>query len=158
MELKDLGEKYPFLGQNCKQVMIYSEIEARKLSHGTILPEHMLVGMLIDPQNVGGHILREHGLTAEIMRLSIERSLGHGFFVSNETIPFSEKSDMLLSKNPQSLQYPLELRHHFTGTEHILYGILNLPKTDPTNNFLKRNNIDERRLMEQSRLNPNEQF
>lgn len=143
-----MEKTYPYLGERCKRVLIYSEEEAKRLGHKSILPEHMLVGMLREDHNVGGHILRKSGLTAEIVQLSLERSLGHGTGNLEGRIPFSAKSDKILSKDPNSEEYPLELRHTATGTEHILYGILHFLEGESVNYFLSSNRVSEKKLLE----------
>ncbi|HEY4262642.1 MAG TPA: Clp protease N-terminal domain-containing protein [Schlesneria sp.] len=54
-----------------KKVVEYAIEEARKLNHTYVGTEHILLGLLREPDGVGCHVLKNLGLTLEDVRKSI---------------------------------------------------------------------------------------
>ena len=52
--------------------------EARRLGHGYIGCEHVLLGLLADEDSLSGAILARHGVTLEIVRSRVEEICGRG--------------------------------------------------------------------------------
>lgn len=63
---------------SARQCVTQAQEEARALGHGYIGTEHLLVAVCADKQGLGGHVLRQHGVTAEGLRDDVVRIVGRG--------------------------------------------------------------------------------
>jgi ATP-dependent Clp protease ATP-binding subunit ClpA len=58
-----------------KKVIEISFEEARRMGHKYVGTEHILLGLLIEGEGIGAHVLEDLGATLEIVRSEIERQL-----------------------------------------------------------------------------------
>jgi ATP-dependent Clp protease ATP-binding subunit ClpA len=61
-----------------RECVTQAQEEARKLGHGYIGTEHLLVAVCAERQGLGGHVLRQHRVTPEGLREDIVRIIGRG--------------------------------------------------------------------------------
>ena len=125
-----------------KRVIEEAIIEARGFDHDYVGTEHLLLGLLHDPETVAGRILRAMGLTADEVREEVLSLLG----VGHETAESSGASTVAAGRardpgagacNPNPLRFTNTsrrlmaianvkaqgLRHHEVGTEHLLLAL-----------------------------------
>jgi ATP-dependent Clp protease ATP-binding subunit ClpA len=60
-----------------RQVVVGAQDEARRLGHGSIGTEHLLLGLVAD-DGIGGQILRELDVTRERVDAELDRTMGRG--------------------------------------------------------------------------------
>jgi ATP-dependent Clp protease ATP-binding subunit ClpC len=87
-----------------RQVAIDAQVSARRLGHGYVGTEHILLGLL-QGDGVAARVLGGLGVTAVFG--------GH--------IPFTPRAKKVLEL---SLREALALKHKYIGTEHILLGLV----------------------------------
>jgi ATP-dependent Clp protease ATP-binding subunit ClpA len=97
--------------------MTLAELQALRLGHVTVEPEHVLLGLAEEWEGVAGNVLKDLGATYK--RLSSDYSC-----VSNETA--SEGVEGVVTS---SLQRRREAGHEFTGCVAVCLGFL-AGKTD----------------------------
>ena len=56
------------LSANSKRILAYSAEEAERLGQSRILPEHIGLGLLREPEGLPGRLLAKHGVTVEKLR------------------------------------------------------------------------------------------
>jgi ATP-dependent Clp protease ATP-binding subunit ClpA len=61
-----------------RQVVVFSQEEARTLSHDYIGTEHLLLGLLREEQGVAAHVLSDLGLELEPTRAAVMHLVGSG--------------------------------------------------------------------------------
>jgi ATP-dependent Clp protease ATP-binding subunit ClpC len=104
-----------------RHVVVLSQEEARLLSHNYIGTEHLLLGLLGEPESIGGQVLAGFGLTREGVREEVVEKIGRGKSAPAGHIPFTPRAKKTLEL---SLREALSIKHNYIGTEHILLGLI----------------------------------
>ena len=104
-----------------RHVVVLAQEEARLLNHNYIGTEHILLGLLGEPESIAGKVLGESGFTHEAAREDVERRVGRGKSAPSGHIPFTPRAKKTLEL---SLREALSLGHNYIGTEHILLGLI----------------------------------
>ncbi|HZU72427.1 MAG TPA: Clp protease N-terminal domain-containing protein [Acidimicrobiales bacterium] len=104
-----------------RRALVEARTEARALRASAIAPEHLLLGVMVDPQSVGGRILAEAGLTADRVRgaLAGDAEADPARHQPADP-PFTQGAKQVLE---MSLKEALKLGHNYIGTEHILIAL-----------------------------------
>jgi ATP-dependent Clp protease ATP-binding subunit ClpA len=105
-----------------RQVIVLAQDEARGLKHNYIGTEHLLLGLLREPEGVARSVLESLGLSADAVRLQVIRIIGEGEGAAAPAgqIPFTPRAKKVLER---ALREGLSLGHNYIGTEHILLGL-----------------------------------
>jgi ATP-dependent Clp protease ATP-binding subunit ClpC len=104
-----------------RHVVVLSQEEARLLSHNYIGTEHILLGLLGEPESIGGQVLAGFGLTRDGVRDEVVEKIGRGKSAPSGHIPFTPRAKKTLEL---SLREALSIKHNYIGTEHILLGLI----------------------------------
>jgi hypothetical protein len=83
--------------------------------------EHVLLGLLGEPEAIAGRVLGQLGITLPAARADVEGLVGRGDGAPSGHIPFTPRAKKVLEL---SLREALALGHNYIGTEHILLGIV----------------------------------
>jgi hypothetical protein len=71
-------EMFERFTDRARKVTVDAQAEARRLGHGHIGTEHLLLGLLGDPESVGTRALVALGLSLDGLRAEVERTAGRG--------------------------------------------------------------------------------
>ena len=104
-----------------RHVVVLAQEEARLLNHNYIGTEHVLLGLLGEPESVGGTVLTNFGMTRDGVRAEVEEAVGRGKKTLSGHIPFTPRAKKTLEL---SLREALSIKHNYIGTEHILLGLI----------------------------------
>ena len=104
-----------------RHVVVLAQEEARLLNHNDIGTEHVLLGLLGEPESVGGSVLTSFGITRDSARVEVEEMVGKGKKAPTGHIPFTPRAKKTLEL---SLREALAIKHNYIGTEHILLGLI----------------------------------
>ena len=104
-----------------RHVVVLSQEEARLLNHNYIGTEHILLGLLGEPESIGGQVLADFGFTSEDVREEVAAKVGRGKKGQSGHIPFTPRAKKTLEL---SLREALAIKHNYIGTEHILLGLI----------------------------------
>jgi hypothetical protein len=104
-----------------RAVLTAAQAEARELNHDFIGTEHMLLGVLQEPEGIGGQALASLGVTLDAARHEVTMTIGLGSKVPGKSPPFTPRAKKVLEL---SLREALERNHSYIGTEHILLGLV----------------------------------
>lgn len=105
-----------------RRVVVLAQEEARRLDHGFIGTEHLMLGLIAQGDGVGGKALLDLGLSLDTARADVERIIGRGSGpVDPGHIPFTPRSKAALEGG---FREALALNHNYIGTEHVLLGLL----------------------------------
>jgi ATP-dependent Clp protease ATP-binding subunit ClpA len=105
-----------------RNVMVLAQHEATALHHNFIGTEHLLLGLLGEPEGIGAETLTSLGLDPGAIRATVLK-LAHagGAAPVPGKVPFTGRAKKVLEL---SLREALHLGHNYIGTEHILLGLL----------------------------------
>jgi ATP-dependent Clp protease ATP-binding subunit ClpA len=104
-----------------RHVVVLAQEEARLLHHNYIGTEHILLGLLGEPDGFGARVLASFGITREGVREEVKAIVGPGATAPSGHIPFTPRAKKTLEL---SLREALSLHHNYIGTEHILLGLI----------------------------------
>ena len=103
-----------------RHAVVLAQDEARRLDHDHIGTEHVLLGLLGEPDSIAGRVLGQLGITLAAARADVEQLVGRGDGAPGGHIPFTPRAKKVLEL---SLREALAFGHNHIGTEHILLGI-----------------------------------
>jgi ATP-dependent Clp protease ATP-binding subunit ClpC len=103
-----------------RHVVVLAQEEARRLQHNYIGTEHILLGLLAEPEGVAAQALGRFGMSLTGAREDVRRIVGTGKNQISGHIPFTPRAKKTLEL---SLHEAMQLGHNYIGTEHILLGI-----------------------------------
>jgi ATP-dependent Clp protease ATP-binding subunit ClpA len=104
-----------------RHVVVLAQEEARRLNHNYIGTEHILLGLLGEPEGAAGRVLAGIGMSPESTRREVTAIVSAGTTASSGHIPFTPRAKKTLEL---SLREALQLHHSYIGTEHILLGLI----------------------------------
>jgi len=112
---------YERFTDKAQKLLQLAEQEARRLKHGYVGTEHILLGLVKVGSGVAVNVLKNLAVELQAIRIEIEKILASG-------------PDRVMGKLPQTprakmaIQYAMEeafhLDHNYVGTEHLLLGLL----------------------------------
>ena len=103
--------------------MVLAHEEANGLKHDYLGTEHILLGLLRDPEGFAARVLGSLDLTVERVRGEVVRMVGLGQEAVPGQIPFTPKAKRALELADREA---IGLGHNYIGTEHILLGLVAL--------------------------------
>jgi len=105
-----------------RRVVVLAQEEARRLDHGHIGTEHLLLGLISEGQGLAAKALDALGVVLEPARQEVARMFGASAGAQRGGhIPFTPRAKNALEL---SLREALQLGHNYIGTEHILLGLI----------------------------------
>lgn len=111
--------------EKASKVLILATEEAHYFKHQSIGTEHILLGLLREPEGIAGKILREFDIDEGHVRDEIEHLTGYGTArpLSDQfaPMPFSPRAKTVVMYATTEAQ---KLGMNLVGTEHLLIGLL----------------------------------
>jgi ATP-dependent Clp protease ATP-binding subunit ClpC len=106
---------------SARSTVVFAQEEARRLNHAYIGTEHVLLGLLCEPDSTAGRSLRFLGVGLSGVRSDVEAIIGRGNESPVGHIPFTPRAKKVLEL---SLREALQMKQSYIGTEHILLGLV----------------------------------
>ena len=106
-----------------RNVVVASQNETRAAGNAEIRPEHLVLGLLAEPEGLAMQILGAQGVTAEALRQEATATLPPAGPDTPALIPFDGRAKKALEL---TFREALRLEHGYVGTEHILLALLEL--------------------------------
>jgi ATP-dependent Clp protease ATP-binding subunit ClpA len=104
-----------------RHTVVLAQEEARRLNHNYIGTEHILLGLLGEPDGVAGQALQRFGMSLDTARAEVTAIVSTGTTAPSGHIPFTPRAKKTLEL---ALREALQLHHNYIGTEHILLGLI----------------------------------
>ncbi|MGW6378609.1 Clp protease N-terminal domain-containing protein, partial [Rhodococcus sp. NPDC055112] len=117
----DPSQGFSRFTDRAKNVVMAAQNEARAAGNDQILPAHLVLGLIADPEGLGPRLVVAQGITLEAARAAAAASLPAKAGELPELIPFDVQSKKALEL---TFRAALRLGHNYIGTEHILLALL----------------------------------
>ncbi|MHA1572943.1 MAG: Clp protease N-terminal domain-containing protein, partial [Alphaproteobacteria bacterium] len=115
-----MADKFDRFSRRARQSLSMAQEEARRLNHGYIGTEHLLLGLLREEQGGASRVLRDMGLSVAQVRRAVVHLVGRG-----ERMPAALQ---LAPQTKQVIEVAVEeakrLNNPFIDTEHLLLALL----------------------------------
>ncbi|MFT9666204.1 Clp protease N-terminal domain-containing protein [Streptomyces rhizosphaericola] len=122
-EASDLDPSQGFgrFTQRARNVVMASHNEAKAAGHVEIVPAHLTLGLLAEPEAIALRVITAQGVTPEALRTATEATLPPAADEVPELIPYDADARKVLEL---TFREALRLGHNYVGTEHILLALL----------------------------------
>ncbi|MCD6327523.1 ATP-dependent Clp protease ATP-binding subunit [bacterium] len=108
--------------EGARKSVYYAKKEAQRCGHPSLRTEHILLGLLKDPDNTSSAVLRECGIDPRAIRAKLSLRMTTAVVSpSSQEIPFSVSAKRVLK---YAKQEALSMNHRYVGTEHLLLGLI----------------------------------
>ncbi len=104
-----------------KRVFNIAHDSAAELGQAYVGSEHILLGIAVEGGGTAARVLREAGLTPELIKASIEKYVGRGEGGSTTVQGLTPRAKRIIEL---AAAESVRLGHSYVGTEHLLMGIL----------------------------------
>ncbi|MGW7403442.1 Clp protease N-terminal domain-containing protein [Streptomyces sp. NPDC054833] len=117
----DPGQGFSRYTPRAQNVVMAAHNEAKAARNAEVLPEHLVLGLLAEPEGLAGKALVEQGVSADAIREAASAALPPAAEEVPELVPYSAAA-----KKPLELTFreALRLGHNYIGTEHLLLALL----------------------------------
>ncbi|MET8256993.1 Clp protease N-terminal domain-containing protein [Micromonospora sp. NPDC005205] len=104
-----------------RNVVMASQEEARASGNAEIGPEHLVLGLLAEPEGLAARVMAGRGATPEAVRETVAAVLPPRAEQVPDLIPYDARGKKALEL---TFREALRLGHNYIGTEHILLALL----------------------------------
>ncbi|TNH30601.1 ATP-dependent Clp protease ATP-binding subunit [Micromonospora orduensis] len=104
-----------------RNVVVASQEEARASGHVEIRPEHLVLGLLAEPEGLAARVMAGRGATPEAVREAVGAALPPPADQVPDLIPYDARGKKALEL---TFREALRLGHNYIGTEHLLLALL----------------------------------
>ncbi|MEW2432234.1 Clp protease N-terminal domain-containing protein [Micromonospora sp. NPDC047644] len=104
-----------------RNVVMASQEEARASGNAEIGPEHLVLGLLAEPEGLAARVMAGRGATPEAVREAVGAVLPPRAEQVPDLIPYDARGKKALEL---TFREALRLGHNYIGTEHMLLALL----------------------------------
>jgi Clp amino terminal domain, pathogenicity island component len=124
-EASDLDPSQGFsrFTRRARNVVMAAQNEAREAGNDGIHPEHLVLGLLSEPDALAARAILAQGVTLETVRQTVTATLPPAADQVPELIPYDPRARKALEL---TFREALRMGHNYIGTEHILLALLEL--------------------------------
>ncbi|MEU4471280.1 Clp protease N-terminal domain-containing protein [Micromonospora sp. NPDC023888] len=117
----DPNESFGRFTPRARNVVMSSQEEARASGSVEIRPEHLVLGLLAEPEGLAAKMMAGRGATPEVVREKVAALLPPPAERVPDLIPYDVRGRKSLEL---TFREALRLGHNYIGTEHILLALL----------------------------------
>jgi ATP-dependent Clp protease ATP-binding subunit ClpC len=115
-----MADKFSRFTKRARQSLTMAQDEARRMNHGYIGTEHLLLGLLREEDGIASRVLDDLGVSVSQVRSAVERMVGRG----ERPAPGLQLSDQTKMVIEIAVEEAKRLGHHYIGTEHLLLALV----------------------------------
>jgi hypothetical protein len=124
-EASDLDPSQGFtrFTERARNVVVAAQNEARAADNDEIHPEHLVLGLLSEPDALAPRLIVAQGVPLDSVRQTVTATLPPAADQVPELIPYGSRAKKALEL---TFREALRMGHNYIGTEHILLALLEL--------------------------------
>jgi len=119
----DASQGFTRFTPRARNAVMAAQNEARAAGHDQIRPEHLVLGLLSEPDGVGAAAIAARGVALDAVRQAVTAALPPPASEVPAVIPFDPQARKALEL---TFREALRMGHNYIGTEHILLALLEL--------------------------------
>lgn len=116
-----MASRFEKFSERARRVLTLAQEEAQRFNHNNIGPEHILLGIIGEPDGVAAKVLVNLGISLNKVRSAVEFIIGHGEATSRGEVGLSPGAKRVIELAIDEARY---IGHNYIGTEHLLLGLL----------------------------------
>jgi ATP-dependent Clp protease ATP-binding subunit ClpC len=116
-----MASRFEKFSERARRVLTLAQEEAQRFNHPNIGPEHILLGIVGEPDGVASKVLVNQGISLNKVRSAVEFIIGHGESSSRAEVGLSPGAKRVIELAIDEARY---IGHNYIGTEHLLLGLL----------------------------------
>ncbi|MFJ5723490.1 Clp protease N-terminal domain-containing protein [Streptomyces sp. NPDC093149] len=117
----DPSQGFSRFTERARNVVMAAQNEARAAGNDEVRTEHLVLGLLSEPEALGPAFIRAQGVTLENVRRAAAQALPSAAEAVPEIIPYDAGARKALEL---TFREALRMGHNYIGTEHILLALL----------------------------------
>ncbi|MGH4013075.1 MAG: Clp protease N-terminal domain-containing protein [Pseudonocardiaceae bacterium] len=119
----DPSQGFSRFTERARNVVMAAQNEARAADNDEIRPEHLVLGLLSEPDALAAGSIVAQGVPLDTIRQTVTATLPPSADQVPELIPFDPRARKALEL---TFREALRMGHNYIGTEHILLALLEL--------------------------------
>jgi ATP-dependent Clp protease ATP-binding subunit ClpA len=123
----DASQGFERFTDRARKVVVVSQTEASNAGHDQIRTEHLVLGLLSEPDGLAAKAIIAQGVSLEKVGETIKESFGPAGEQFPLPIPYDAQAKKALEL---TFREALRLGHNYIGTEHILLALLEQEEGD----------------------------
>jgi hypothetical protein len=133
----DANEGFNRFTPRAKNVVMAAHDAAHDMHHAEILPAHLVLGLLSEPDAIAARVIVQSDVTLDSVRAAAIAALPPAADTRPELVPYGADARKTLEV---TFREALRLGHNYIGTEHILLALL---ETEPDDGVLVAVGLDK---------------
>ncbi|MFC4056933.1 Clp protease N-terminal domain-containing protein [Planomonospora corallina] len=119
----DPGQGFTRFTPRARNVVMAATNEAQTARSAEIGPEHLVLGLLAEPEAIAARVIVAQGVTLEAVRRAATAALPPAAERAPDLVPYDQQARKALEL---TFRQALRLGHNYIGTEHVLLALLEL--------------------------------
>ena len=107
--------------ERARKVVFYAQEEAQKFGEGYVSTEHLLLGLVREPDCVAARVLENLGVTLGRIKTEIEKQLPRGDARQSQDMTLTPRAKRVIDLAYDEAR---NLNNNYIGTEHLLLGLI----------------------------------
>jgi hypothetical protein len=119
----DPSQGFSRFTERARNAIVAAQEEARAAGNDQVRPEHLVLGLLSEPDALAAQSIVAQGVPLETVRQAVTATLPPAAHQVPALIPFDQRARKALEL---TFRAALRMGHNYLGTEHILLALLEL--------------------------------
>lgn len=107
--------------ERARKVVFYAQEEAQKFGEGYVSTEHLLLGLVREPDSVAARVLDRMGVSLSRVRAEVEKQLPRGDARQSQEMALTPRAKRVIDLAYDEAR---NLNNNYIGTEHLLLGLI----------------------------------
>jgi ATP-dependent Clp protease ATP-binding subunit ClpC len=116
-----MASRFEKFSERARRVLSLAQEEAQHFNHNYIGTEHVLLGLVREPEGNGTRVLVSMGVDLSKIRSSVEFIIGRGEKPIEGDVGLTPRAKKVIEL---AVDEAREMSHQYIGTEHLLIGLL----------------------------------